>query len=460
MPSDSTDHGPSENDEYARAAELVQLELAERIGEVNPQPRLEPTRRVADLLGDVHRAFDVIHVTGTNGKTSISRMTESILRSYGLRTGLFTSPHILSFNERICLSGEPISDDVLVANWLDIKPYVEMVDAELVAKGEERLSYFEVLTVLAFATFADAPVDVAVIEVGMGGEWDSTNIVEADVAVFGPIALDHQERLGASLDAIARTKSGIIKPTSIVISAAQDPIVEKVLREAAELTESEIHFVGEEIEVTKSAMAVGGQVLTVQALSGSYDDVFLALFGDHQSQNAAVAIAAVEAFLGGGTQPLSEDVLAEAFATVVSPGRLQRIAAEPPVILDAAHNPHGAHALATAIGAYFDFDDVTLVFGAFADKDVDGMLAALAPAVRRVILTDVPSDRGMPTAQLTALARTHFAEADVLVESDPAVAFEKARVLATAVDKGAVVIAGSISLLGSAISAASQNGWK
>ena len=449
----------SESDDYARAAELVHLELQERMGEVNPQPRLEPTRRVADLLGDVHRAFDVIHITGTNGKTSISRMIEAILRAYGLRTGLFTSPHILAFNERICIGGHPISDDALVANWLDIKPYVEMVDNELVAKGEPRMTYFEVLTVLALASFADAPVDVAVVEVGMGGEWDSTNIVEADVAVFGPIAMDHEDKLGFTLEAIARTKSGIIKPSTIVVSAAQDPIAEKVLREAAELTESAIHFVGDEILVSDRKMAVGGQLLSVQALSGSYDDVFLSLFGDHQSDNAALAVAAVEAFLGGGTQPLSEEVLTEAFATVESPGRLQRIASLPPVILDAAHNPHGARALATALSQYFDFDDITLVFGAFADKDAKGMLELLAPAVTRVILTTVPTDRGMAATQLASLAKDFFEPANLIVEPDPALAFENARVHALAADNGAVVIAGSITLLGAALGAATEHGW-
>ncbi|CAB4560609.1 unannotated protein [freshwater metagenome] len=449
----------SESDDYARAAELVHLELLERNGESNPQPRLEPTRRVADLLGDVHRAFDVIHITGTNGKTSISRMIEAILRAYGLRTGLFTSPHIVAFNERICIGGQPISDDALVANWLDIKPYVEMVDNELIAKGEPRLTYFEVLTVLALASFADAPVDVAVIEVGMGGEWDSTNIVEADVAVFGPIAMDHQDKLGSTLEAIARTKSGIIKPSTIVVSAAQEPIAEQVLREAAELTESLIHFVGDEIQVSDRTMAVGGQLLSIQALSGSYDDVFLSLFGDHQADNAAVAVGAVEAFLGGGTQPLSEEVLNEALATVESPGRLQRIASLPPVILDAAHNPHGARALATALGQYFDFDDITLVFGAFADKDATGMLELLAPAVTRVILTTVPSDRGMPAAQLASLAEGVVEAANLLVEPDPTLAFEKARVHALAADNGAVVIAGSITLLGAALATAHDNGW-
>jgi dihydrofolate synthase/folylpolyglutamate synthase len=293
----------------------------------------------------------------------------------------------------------------------------------------------------------------------MGGEWDSTNIVEADVAVFGPIAMDHQDKLGSTLEAIARTKSGIIKPSTIVVSAHQEPLVESILREAAELTESAISFVGEEIQVSHRAVAVGGQLLSIQALSGSYDDIFLSLFGTHQSENAAVAVAAVEAFLGGGTQPLSEEVLTEAFASVESPGRLQRIAALPPVILDAAHNPHGALALANSLGEYFDFDDVTLVFGAFADKDAKGMLTHLAPAVTRVILTTVPSDRGRSAHDLATLAKGLFDPANIVVEPDPKIALESARARALAADKGAVVVAGSITLLGAALAAATENGW-
>ena len=454
-----SDDASGERDDYARAARLVQEELAERIGEVSPQPRLEPTRRVADLLGDVHRAFDVIHVTGTNGKTSVSRMIESILRAYGLRTGLFTSPHIRVVNERICIGGEPIGDDALVANWLDIKPYVELVDTELVAKGESRLSYFEVLTVLALASFADAPVDVAVVEVGMGGEWDSTNIVESDVAVFTPIDIDHAQQLGHTIEAIARTKSGIIKPSSIVVSAAQDDVAEKVLREAAEMTESAIHFVGDDILLTERTMAIGGQVISVQSPSGTYDHIFLALLGDHQALNAALAVAAVESFLGGGTQPLSEEILSEAFSLVESPGRLQRIATSPPIIIDAAHNPHGARALAKAVEEFFDFEDVTLVFGVFADKDAEAMLRALSPAVSRVILTTAPSDRARSALELESLAQHFFLTEDIDVEPDPHVALRRARARAVASDNGAVLVAGSISLLGVALDTAEREGW-
>jgi dihydrofolate synthase/folylpolyglutamate synthase len=244
---------------------------------------------VVELLGDVHRAYPVIHVAGTNGKTSTARMIETILRTLGLRTGLFTSPHLISLNERIQIDGEPISDENLVANWVDIKPYVEMVDAELEAKGELRLTFFEVLTILGFAAFADAPVDVAVVEAGMGGEWDSTNVADGVVAVFTPIALDHTERLGPDITTIARTKSGIIKPAAMVVSAPQEPEAEAVLREAAELTESIINILGSGGTSVVSEVAVGGQLTSIIGLAGTYDDLFVGLLGDHQAVNADTA---------------------------------------------------------------------------------------------------------------------------------------------------------------------------
>lgn len=447
-----------EESEYARAAELAYQELLSRMGEGEPQPRLEPTRRVVELLGDVHRAYPVIHVAGTNGKTSTARMIETILRTFGLRTGLFTSPHLISLNERIQIDGEPISDENLVANWVDIKPYVEMVDAELVAKGELRLTFFEVLTILGFAAFADAPVDVAVVEAGMGGEWDSTNVADAVVAVFTPIALDHTERLGPDITTIARTKSGIIKPAAMVVSAPQEPEAEAVLREAAELTESIINILGSGGTSVVSEVAVGGQLTSIIGLAGTYDDLFVGLLGDHQAVNAAVALMAVESFLGGANQSIDRDLLAEAFATVTSPGRLQRVASSPPVIVDAAHNPHGAQALAEALSSYFDFDDITLVFGTLADKNYAEFLATLAPFVSRVILTTPPSERAVTAGQVAATA--HLPEdVAVNVQPDPLVALAEARAYAAQSTKGAVVVSGSISLVGLTLACAIEEKW-
>jgi dihydrofolate synthase/folylpolyglutamate synthase len=448
----------AEESEYARAAELAYQELLSRMGEGEPQPRLEPTRRVVELLGDVHRAYPVIHIAGTNGKTSTARLIESILRALGLRTGLFTSPHLISLNERIQIDGEPIADETLVANWVDIKPYVEMVDAELVAKGELRLTFFEVITILGFASFADAPVDVAVVEAGMGGEWDATNVADGVVAVFTPIALDHTERLGPDINTIARTKSGIIKPAAMVVSAPQEPEGEAVLREAAALTESAINVLGTGGTSVVSEVAVGGQLVSSIGLAGTYDDLFVRLLGDHQAINAAVALMAVESFLGGASQTIDRNLLAEAFATVTSPGRLQRVASNPPVIVDAAHNPHGAQSLAEALTSYFDFDDITLVFGSLADKDYVEFVSTLAPFVRRIILTTPPSDRAIDAGDIAA-ALSLPPDVLVIVQPDPVVALVEARAYAAQSPKGAVVVSGSISLVGLTLACAIEEKW-
>jgi len=450
----------SEAEEFARAADLVHQELKTRMGEGNPQPRLEPTRRVVELLGDVHRAYPVIHIAGTNGKTSTSRMIEAILRAYGLRTGLFTSPHLVSVAERILIDGEVISDDALVTNWLDVKPYVEMVDRELEAKGELRLTYFEVLTILAYGTFADTPVDVAVVEAGLGGEWDSTNVADGVVAVFTPIDMDHMDRLGSTLDAIARTKSGIIKPSALVVSAAQHPDVLAVLTEATTLTESPFAYGGREIKLLSNTVAVGGQLVSIQGIAGTYSDLFLDLFGDHQAENAALAVAAVESFLGGASVELDPDILAEAFATVTSPGRLQLIATEPTVLVDAAHNPHGAASLAKALESYFTFDDVTAVIAILEDKDARGIFEALVSSVARVIITTAPSERARSASDLAAIAREVFGADNVLVEADADVAIEMARGYAAHSPKGAVLLTGSITLIGHAIERSNDTqGW-
>jgi dihydrofolate synthase/folylpolyglutamate synthase len=448
-----------EEREYARAAELVAQELSTRLGEGAPQPRLEPTRRVVELLGDVHRSYPVIQIAGTNGKTSTARLIESILRTYGLRTGLFTSPHLISFNERIQIDGEPIANDKLVENWLDIKPYVGMVDKELEAKGEPRLTYFEVLTILAFASFADAPVDVAVVEVGLGGEWDSTNVADAVVAVFTPIDLDHTERLGSTIEAIARTKSGIIKPSAIVVSAAQQPEATAVLEQAAEITESGLVVIGDDVTV-ESSVAVGGQMLSIKGTAGEYSDLFLGLYGDHQAHNAALAIAAVESFLGGSSISLDPEVLTEAFGSVQSPGRLQLIAKNPSVLVDAAHNPHGAQSLGQALGSFFNFDEVVLVFAALEDKDAAGILAPIAPHVTRVIVTAPDSPRAQDARELANLASSIVGAENVEVVADSSAAVAKARALVADSERGAVLVAGSIVLVGEVMAEAeATKGW-
>ncbi|MCM6763582.1 bifunctional folylpolyglutamate synthase/dihydrofolate synthase [Rathayibacter sp. ZW T2_19] len=451
---------PFENDSDRAAAEAVYSTLLERLGEANVRPRLAPTRRAVEILGDPQRAYPVIQIAGTNGKTSTSRMIESLLRAHGLRVGLFTSPHLERFNERIVIDGEPISDESLVANWQDVEPYIRMTDAELAEQDEPPLSFFEAVTVLAYAAFADAPVDVAVVEVGMGGEWDSTNVADAQVAVFTPIALDHTDRLGSSIEEIARTKSGIVKPLASVVSARQTPEAEAVLRHAAEATESSIAFEGAEFDVVSTTVAVGGQLVSVRGLATTYDQLLLPFFGDHQAENAAVAIAAVETFIGGGSQELTGDVLDEGLAAATSPGRLQIVGASPRTVVDAAHNPHGAASLAAALGRYFDFDRVTAVLGVLAEKDAEGILQALRPVVDELIVTRAPSDRALAADDLAAVARTVFPAESVRVAEDPDAALTAGRLLAARTEKGALVITGSLTLVGRALTVARDENWQ
>ena len=447
-----------EDAEYQEDADRVYQDLLGRIAENAPQPRLEATRRAVELLGDPQGTYPIIHITGTNGKTSTSRITESILRAYGLRTGLMTSPHLVRVNERIVIDGVPISNRALAANWADISPFLEMVDAELIANSEEPLTYFEALTVLAFASFADAPVDVAVIEVGMGGEWDSTNVGDGQVAVFAPIALDHTQRLGSTVAEIARTKSGIIKPLANVVSAIQTDAALAELENAAELTESTLAVEGDAFALVSSTVAVGGQVITVRGLAGTYDDLFLPMFGEHQGHNAALAIAAVESFLGAGSQALVGDVLAEGLATASSPGRLQIIGTEPTVIVDAAHNPHGAAALAAALKAYFTFDEIAVVIGVLDDKDALGIIEALAPVATAFYVTQSQSERAVPAEVLVETVREVTEETTDF--DDFAEAVDRARNWAAESDKRAVVITGSITLVGEAITLGAAAKWK
>jgi dihydrofolate synthase/folylpolyglutamate synthase len=433
-----------------------------RAGEVAPQPRLGATRRALELLGDPQRAYPIVHITGTNGKTSTSRIVESVLRAHGLRTGLFTSPDLGRLNERLVIDGEPIDDERLIANWNDIDPFLRMTDAELEAAGEPSLTFFEALTVLAFATFADAPIDVGVIEVGMGGEWDSTNVADGQVAVFTPIGLDHTERLGRTIGAIARTKSGIVKPGRSVVSARQESEALVELERAAELNEAGLSLEGRDFSVLARTPAVGGQVVDVQGRAGRYEGLFLPLLGAHQAQNAAVAIAAVETFLGDGSQAIVRGVLDEGFALATSPGRMQVVGGSPTLVVDAAHNPHGAAALAAGLAESFTFGRLVAVVAVLADKDAAGMVRAVADVVDDFVVTTAPSAR---TSDPDALARTvvEVVGADrVVVEPDLERALETARELATEVDgegTGGVLAFGSITLISRVLQMARETGW-
>ena len=449
-PAAHTPVDPSPADGDDDEVRRVQAALYARIGEQAPEHRLSATRRAVELLGDPHLSYPVIHITGTNGKTSTARMTESIVRAHGLRTGLMTSPHLVSIRERIVIDGEPIAADRFVENWDDIAPILEMTDEELTAKGELPLTFFEALTVLALACFAEAPVDVAVIEVGMGGEWDSTNVVQSQVAVFTPIALDHAKQLGNTVAEIARTKSGIIKPSSAVVSSAQTPDALAELERAAELTESSLSVEGTGFRVTSDTPAVGGQLVSVQGLAGTYDDLFVPLFGAHQAHNAAVAIAAVESFLGRGSQALDEDVLSEGLAAATSPGRLQPIAQDPVVVVDAAHNPHGARALADALPVAFPSEHVVGVVGILGDKDARGFVRALKDTVQTFVVTQPPGERALDADAFARIVVDEVGADRVVVEPALDQALQEARDLADEADAedALVLVAGSIVMVG------------
>ena len=391
------------DDAVHRFAEVVS-DLSARWPENQVAPTLERERALMDLLGEPQRTYPVVHVTGTNGKTSTARIIEALLRAFGLRTGLFTSPHLTDLRERIRLDGEPIEVERFVAAYDDVLPYIELVDARSDIEGGAPMSYFEVLTGVAYAAFADAPVDVAVVEVGLGGEWDATNVADGAVAVVTTVDIDHSELLGSTAAEIAVEKSGIIKPDAVAVLALQPPDVADVLRRRAVEVGATVVREGVEFGVLDRGVAVGGQLLTLRGLGGDYDDLFLPLFGVHQAGNAAVALAAVEAFLGGGAGRLDIEVVRSGLASVTSPGRLEAVRSGPTVLLDAAHNPHGARALAAALVDSFDFRHLVGVVAVLGEKDARGILEALDPVLADVVVTQNSSPRCLPADDLAAIA--------------------------------------------------------
>jgi dihydrofolate synthase/folylpolyglutamate synthase len=432
--------------------------LLERAGERWVQPRKERTARILELLDDPQKTYRVVHITGTNGKTSTARMIESLLRAHGLRTGLFSSPHLERFTERILIDGEPIADAAIADAWDEIEPFVGIVDAELEKAGDAPLTFFELLTVLAFVAASDAPVDVLVLEVGMGGEWDSTNTADGDVAVFAPIALDHTDRLGDTIEKIATVKAGIIKEGAAVVSAQQPAEAAAVLRRVAAEKNATIAFEGDQFGLAEQKLAVGGQLLTIRGLAGNYVEEYLPLYGAHQGHNAALAVAAVESLIGAGSQRIADDIMTDGLQGATSPGRLQLLGIAPTVVVDAAHNPHGAQSLAQSLDDSFDFDEWGLVLGVLADKDAAGIIATLAPAAAHIFVTVPESNRASDADSLADLVENAGYRATV--HHSLADAADAAREWASTSERRAVVIAGSIVLAGEAIGLADEEDWK
>ncbi|VXB34681.1 bifunctional folylpolyglutamate synthase/dihydrofolate synthase [Arthrobacter sp. 8AJ] len=441
-------------DEFS--VESVYAELLGRAPENKMEPRLAPLFRAMDVLGEPNKAFPIIHVTGTNGKTSTSRMIESVLRAHGLSTGRYTSPHLSKVTERISIDGHPVSDETFVRIWDEIRPYLQIVDSELEVEGQPRLTYFECLTILGFAIFADQPVNVAIIEVGLGGITDATNVGDGQVSVVTPISLDHTDLLGDTTEDIAYEKAGIIKPGGYLISAAQPLDAAQVLLEKAKEVGVPFRFEGVEFGVESRTVAVGGQMVTIQGIAGRYPDLLVPLHGAHQAQNAAVAVAALEAFFGGEKE-LDFEVLQEGFAAVTSPGRLEVVRTAPTIIVDAAHNPDGIKASAAALQEAFTVTRLVPVVGVLKEKDAEEILRELRESLGDVAVeycfTQSNSPRAVPAAELAELAiDLGFGEDNVHVAEklDDALEWAVERAEANEDLSGAVLVTGSITLVAEA----------
>ncbi len=416
--------------ELEARVDAVYQGIIARAPEHKVQPSLERVQAVLDLMGEPHRAYPVIHVAGTNGKTSTARMIEALLGARGLRTGRFTSPHLHSARERIAIDGAPISAEGFLAAWDDVAPYVEMVDQRSQTGGGPRLSFFEVFTVMAFAAFADAPVDVVVLEVGLGGRWDATNVADAVVEVLVPISRDHEQWLGSTLTEIANEKVGVITDRSVVVSAHQEPEVAEIVLTAAAQHGARLLRAGTEIEVADLSRVMGGQLVSLRTPAALYEDVIVPLHGAHQADNALLALAAVEAFFGGAA--LDPAAVETGMTAVTSPGRLEVLRTSPLVVVDSAHNPHGAAAAREAMTDTFGLERVVGVVAAMADKDHEGILAELEPLLDEVVVTTISTPRAAEAEDLAEVAKDVFGADRVHLRERLADAVEEAVTLAEA----------------------------
>jgi len=420
-------------------------------------PSLERITRLAELLDHPERAAPAVHLTGTNGKTTTARMVAALLAAFGVGAGVYTSPHLQDVRERVALPTRPISTQEFAETWAYLEPFLAEVDRV----SDQPVTFYEALTILAFTWFAEVPVDAQVVEVGMGGTWDATNLVHGDVAVINRVALDHPE-LGDTPAAVAAEKAGIIKRGATVVSQAQDDDVLAVIGERAARQDARLLLEGRDFGVERRRQAVGGQVLDLRTPTGTIPDILVPLHGRHQAENAAAALVAVQAFLGahqgswgpGTDAPASErrqraldpDRVRAGFAAVSSPGRLEVVSRNPLVLLDGAHNPAGARALAAALLEEFVVDRRILVVACLADKDVRGILEGLAPATGRLIVTTNRSPRAAPAERLRKEAEALGLHAEVAPDVPSAVRLAIDSAAAT----DAVVVTGSLYTAGEA----------
>lgn len=435
-------------DDLARL-EAIEKALLNRWPETRIAPTLDRIAALSDVLGSPQLSYPTIHIAGTNGKTTTTRLIDSLCFELGMRTGRFTSPHLESFLERISINGESISAEGMIATYNDIALYLDLIDSKM----PNKLSFFEAMCALSFVAFAEFPVDVGIFECGMGGEWDSTNVINAAVSVITPIGFDHMEYLGDTLEKIATTKSGIIKEGSFAVLARQESEVAQVLTHKCAQVDATPIREGIEYSVKSRALAIGGQLISIAGVYGEYNDLFLPLHGAHQAANAATAIAAVEVF--AGETKLDEEVVRTALVNATSPGRCEIVMRNPTVIVDAAHNPHGAHSLKQTLSDEFDFDAVIGVVAPMGDKDVSGILEELEGVMSNVIVTRNSSHRAASVDELFDSAREIFGGERVqkfeTLESAISAAIEQAKLQNAVQDSNvAVVIAGSVVTAGEA----------
>lgn len=408
-------------------------------------PDLARITLLSDLMGNPQLAYPSIHVTGTNGKGSATRLIGALLSGAGVSAGTYTSPHLQTIRERLAVSGRPIGEREFAEVHDELAPLAQLVSEQL----GEQVTFFEMLTAMAYWWFADKPVDVGVFEVGMGGRWDATNLVRGDVAVLQPIDVDHAE-LGPTADDAAREKVGIIKADSTVVSAVQAGDVLETIEGRVEEMRGRLLLAGRDYGVVERSLGVGGQVLTLRIGDRYIDELFVPLFGAHQADNAAVALAAVAAFLGDAFATLDDDVIRQALLGVNVPGRLEIVHRDPTVLLDGAHNPHGARAAAEAVAEAFGFGTLVVVLAVLQDKDIAGILRPWRDLANHVVVTRAPTPRSAPTERMLAAARDVWDGTGVIVEPADDVADALAKAQALAGDGDGVLVTGSLYAVGAA----------
>jgi dihydrofolate synthase/folylpolyglutamate synthase len=428
-----------------RRALGVERSLLHRWPESRLEPSLDRIRAVTEVLGRPQDAVPVVHVTGTNGKTTTSRMIDDLLRASGLRVGRYTSPHLESMRERIVLDGKPVDADTFATVHDRLLPVVH----EAEAAGSGPLSFFEVLTAMAFQTFAQADLDAVVVEVGMGGTWDATNVADARVAVVTPIHLDHTEFLGPDVAAIATEKAGIIKPGSVAVLADQPPSARRILVDRASAVGADVLGAGWDTRILRRLPSDDGQSLDLRGLHAEHRDVVLPLLGAHQAGNAAVAVTAAEAVLTDRNEMLPSDTVRAVLARVRSPGRLETVRTSPRVWVDASHNPAGMVATAAAIRELPSAPRVIVVVAALEGKDVSGMLRALDGVASEVVVNENGSPRCLPAEALASVAAEVLGRDRISVRRDLGDALEAASRRAAETD-AAVLVTGSVVTAGEA----------